>query len=346
MSESNYVPDAVHLVGSIGLNSVDEVYRTAGRLLGRRLHRIPDGEPGARRHWCMSQYPLLRSSPYVRQGKGWAVGVVGELEVADGVRPDEIHFPELCYAREARSSYQDLLAAKERGDVPKSTKFQVSLPTPLALIWAFVAPGSRAAIEPPYEKALLREVAAICEAIPHGDLCIQWDLCPEMVMWDGQQPRPIYPDSAPRPEILNRIRRLTVAVPRDVELGFHLCYGDMDAIHIVNPVDATKMVELANAIVETVKRPIAYIHMPVPANRTDDAFFAPFDGLKTVPDTKIYLGVVQASDGADGTRKRIAAASRHVRNFGVATECGMARSRRPEFVKQLLEIHRDVSREP
>jgi hypothetical protein len=44
-----YVPDHVHLVGSIGLNGVEEVFGTVGPMLGRRLRRIPDGEPGPRR---------------------------------------------------------------------------------------------------------------------------------------------------------------------------------------------------------------------------------------------------------------------------------------------------------
>ena len=34
--------------------------------------------------------------------------------------------------------------------------------------------------------------------------------------------------------------RFGVAVPPEVELGFHLCYGDLDAKHFVQPVDATK----------------------------------------------------------------------------------------------------------
>ena len=39
------VPRKVHLVGSIALDSVEEVFRTAGTLLGHRLRRVPDGEP-------------------------------------------------------------------------------------------------------------------------------------------------------------------------------------------------------------------------------------------------------------------------------------------------------------
>jgi len=35
-----------HLVGSIGLDSIQEVFSTIGPLLGKRLKRIPDGEVG------------------------------------------------------------------------------------------------------------------------------------------------------------------------------------------------------------------------------------------------------------------------------------------------------------
>jgi hypothetical protein len=49
MAEGATIPEKVHLVGSIGLDGVAEVFRTAGKMLGRRLKRIPDGEPGGRR---------------------------------------------------------------------------------------------------------------------------------------------------------------------------------------------------------------------------------------------------------------------------------------------------------
>ena len=52
----------VHLVGSIGLDTVDEVFATVGKMLGPHLRRIPDGEVGGRRLWISWQYPLLRAS--------------------------------------------------------------------------------------------------------------------------------------------------------------------------------------------------------------------------------------------------------------------------------------------
>ena len=46
----------------------------------------------------------------------------------------------------------------------------------------------------------------------------------------------------------DNFNRLGGAVPADVELGFHLCYSDLDGRHFIEPVDAAKMVELANLI--------------------------------------------------------------------------------------------------
>jgi hypothetical protein len=98
----------------------------------------------------------------------------------------------------------------------------------------------------------------------------------------------------------------------------------------------------ANALVKTISHPLAYMHMPVPADRIDDAFHQPFAELSLPPDCELFLGVVSAKDGAEGAKARIAAARRYVPSFGIATECGMARARFPETVHTLLQIHADV----
>src|SRR5690348_14865192 len=126
-----YVPDEVHLVGSIGLETVEEVFQTVGQQLGRRLRRIPDGEPGPRRLWVSFQYPLLRVSPFLRPDPGGAVRKTSGfplLCLADDVAAHDLRFGELGYAREARTSYQDFLAARARGDIARDVRFQVCLP--------------------------------------------------------------------------------------------------------------------------------------------------------------------------------------------------------------------------
>jgi hypothetical protein len=329
----------VHLVGSVGLDTVPEVFAAAGRYLGPYLKRVPDGEPGGRRLWVSWQYPLLRASPFLQasdvpQGSGVGFPL---LRVADGVRPEEIRFGELGYAREARASYVDFLAARERGDLPGGVRFQVSLPTPYAVTLSFCTQEARAQILPAYEAAMLREAATVCAAIPHHDLCLQWDVCHEMLAWDGRWPRqPVYPGM--EQEFAASFARLSAVVPGAVELGFHLCYGDFEGKHFVEPQDATKMVELGSLILGSAGRPVAYIHMPVPIARDDDAYYAPLHSLELPPATELYLGLVHAQDGIAGTKRRMAAARRHVAAFGIASECGIARARKPDLVTEFLRV--------
>jgi len=138
--------------------------------------------------------------------------------------------------------------------------------------------------------------------------------------------------------------RLGEAVPTDVELGFHLCYGDFDGKHFIEPQDMTKMVALANLIFESVKRPIAYIHMPVPVDRDDEIYFAPLRDLRRPSGTELYLGLVHAKDGIEGTTRRMATASKFVSDFGVASECGISRARKPDMVHELLRVHAAAAR--
>ena len=330
----------VHLVGSVALDTAQDVFSTAGKLLGPHLERIPDGEPGGRRLWISWQIPLLRANPslqVVAPADQTGIALV-PLRLADGVSAEDLHFGELGYAREARTSYQDFLDARRRGDIPQGVRFQVSLPTPLAVINSFCVQPDAQKILPAYEQAMLREVGRICEAIPHQDLAIQWDVCIEMVMWDGR-----WPTAQPFPGMEHvfgeAFARLANGVPEDVELGFHLCYGDLDAKHFVQPTDATKMVELANLISSRVERPIQWMHMPVPIDRLDDAFYVPLRDLQLHPETELFLGLVHVQDGVEGTRRRMAVASKYVSQFGIASECGISRGRDPRTAERFLEVY-------
>ena len=340
------MPRNVHLVGSIGLDTVDEVFAACGSLLGPYLKRVPDGEPGGRRLWISWQFAVLRANSYLQadtsQHRAGGIGF-HPMKLADGVKPEDVRFGELGYAREARASYLDFIAARDKGVLPKGARFQVSLPTPFAVIGPFCVPEARQPVLRAYEQAMLREVAAISTLIPHRDLSIQWDVCIEMVIWDGgYQSIPAFPGMD---KVFGEsFARLAGAVPADVELGFHLCYGDLDAVHFVEPRDAAKMVTLAHLIFDSAKRPLQWIHMPVPIARNDDAFFAPLRGLALPTGTELYLGLVHAADGVEGTRRRMETASRSVKDYGIASECGIARARRPELVRQILQTHADAAR--
>jgi hypothetical protein len=259
--------------------------------------------------------------------------------VRPGVRPEDLEFPELGYAREASASYAWFRQAKTEGRIPSHLRFQVSLPTPFACLMAAVDPGALPAVEPAYEAAMLREVVSICEAIPSDELALQWDVCIEMLLFDGRAfPWP-WDDEGHRA----RFRRLTAAVPAEVELGVHLCYGDYDSKHVVEPHSGAELVGLANLITSESGRPLQFLHLPVPIDRSDQAYFAPLAELDLHPETEVFLGLVHHADGIEGAERRMAAAEPFVPAFGVGTECGIGRGHTYDEISTLFEIHRAVA---
>ncbi|GAC1567880.1 MAG: hypothetical protein NVS3B14_15290 [Ktedonobacteraceae bacterium] len=110
----------------------------------------------------------------------------------------------------------------------------------------------------------------------------------------------------------------------------------------MEPEDTTKLVDVANGISAGLKRSLNWISMPVPRNRSDEAYFAPLKNLQLHPETELYLGLVHFTGGVEGTRLRIEAAQRVVAEFGVATECGLGR-RPSETITDLLRIHSEVA---
>lgn len=329
----------VHLVGGVALDTVEEVFDAVGRELGPYVKRVPDGEVGPRRHWFTWQQPLLMKSPFLAPdpnqiqpyGGGFLIGL------APGVRAEEVRIGELGYAREARSSFADFKDAQRQGVLPPGLRFQVSLPTPYAVVQSFCIEAARAAILPAYERAMFAEVKRLADRIPPRELAIQWDVCIEMIQWDGRLAA--FPAPPSLAETFGAaFARLASAVPPEVELGFHLCYGDPEGRHVIEPQDCTKMVELANLIAAAAGRPTAFMHLPMDPARADEAFYAPLAGLALAPETEIHLGLIDARDGIAGAERRIAAAHKFLGQFGIATPCGMNRAKRPETVLELMRI--------
>ena len=158
-----------------------------------------------------------------------------------------------------------------------------------------------------------------------------------MLAWEG------YYDAGPvdfRKETVDVLTQIGDGVPASVEFGYHLCYGSPADEHMVLPKDMGIMVDLTNAVVAAVKRPIEFVHMPVVKARTDDAYFAPLERLKLKPETELYLGLIHHNDAA-GDATRLAAARRHHRVDGIGTECGMARGD-PARLPALLAAHRQA----
>ena len=123
----------------------------------------------------------------------------------------------------------------------------------------------------------------------------------------------------------SHVASLVDLVPEDVEAGPHLCYGDPGHKHFCEPADIGHLVTVSNGVSVKAGRPIAWIHMSVPRDPGDAAYYAPLTGLTLQDTTELYLGLVHHTGAQAGTEKRIAAAQSARDHFGIATECGLAR---------------------
>jgi methionine synthase II (cobalamin-independent) len=131
---------------------------------------------------------------------------------------------------------------------------------------------------------------------------------------------------------IERIARLVNTVSPDVETGMHICYGDWGHRHFIDPKDTGLMVTLSNGILDSARRPVNWIHMPVPRNIDCEAYFSPLKELKLQPGSDLFLGLVHANDAA-GTRRKIDVAKKVLGQvqFGIATECGLGRTPEEDF---------------
>ncbi len=228
MTTTKPLAHGVHLVGSIPLQSNDAVFRTASSILGGRLRRIPDGETGERSDWIVWQAGVLQRQPelaLIPPDPG-AYAPLPQFTLRSAT--SGVTFGPLGYAGAALASYVVFSRLKQEGVLPPHYRFQVSLPTPLAVMGAFIVPENQVAVEPAYEERLLTELDTILAAIPHDEAAIQWDVAIEVAMLEGVMPAPF---QDVRERILERLIRVGERVPADVELGYHLCYGDAEHHH-------------------------------------------------------------------------------------------------------------------
>jgi hypothetical protein len=351
------------LVGSVGLASAEEVFRTAAGMFGGRLRRIPDGETGQRAVWVIWNREVFADNPAfepdpeevaaggritseVEGTRRWGGGgqiaegapPPARLRIRDGFPAQDLAIGPLGYVDHAVDSYATFRRLRDAGAIGAGTRFQVSLPTAAAALNAHVAPASHHLAERPMVARLLQEVDEICDAVPHQDLSIQWDVSTEMGQWEGVRFAWFEDVQA---GVIARLALHCARIPDAVELGIHLCYGSYGNRHWMEPADTANCVAVFNAVAGQVERPIQWVHMPVPVARDDDAYYAPLRDLRLAPGTTLYLGLIHLGDGAEGARRRIAAAEKFAPAFGIATECGFGR-RPPETIPDLLRVHTEI----
>jgi methionine synthase II (cobalamin-independent) len=351
MATSEQVQTAVgaHLVGGLKAPDAESAMRTAAATLGRHLHAITDGETGERSQWIFWQLNKL--------GAVDGIEASGLGENPDAENEDYRAFPQLVvdpsvtdlppralgYADAAEASYAIYRRLRDEGAIPPGVKFQVSVPTPYAVVVAWVANDQQERFFPVYADAIRREVEDIAGAVDHDDLVIQYDVAVEFGVLTGEFRAA--GDLADKGTVIAALRRALDDVPEGVERGVHLCYGDYKHRHFTVPTDLSLCVVIANGVGAAAD----FFHMPVDRDTgRDAAYHEPLRDLAPVP-SRLALGVIDYEGDPRRVRELVAAASEGSggMRFAVATECGMARIDEREgggpSLEQLLALHAEVA---
>lgn len=344
-SDNTELPEKIHLVGSVPLPTASDVFEQVCGAVGPYLDRLPDGETGERKGWIAFQRRLLEAHPAVMVNPSGRTVPVRDLAgkisrenallvLNPEVPPNEINFRPLGYSQSATDSWHIFQQKQRAGIIPPNLRFQISLPTPFATGLLYFHPDAHQDFIAIMKEALLQEVTEICAAIPHDRLAIQWDCCQEILLLEGYFPDDWQYDAA---RMAPTVAALGNALPDDVELGIHFCYGSPVDAPLVKQKSMEVVVNFCNQIASHLTHPLNFVHMPVSVPDADASFFRPLQNINLAKETQIYLGILHPKI-PDGDADRVQLAQHFLPSFGVATECGWGR-KSTETVDALLQVH-------
>jgi hypothetical protein len=347
-------PTRVHFNGGVNLPDAETVFREIRARVPVGVSRIPDGETGDRRNWIAFQLDKFRQTPGLVESPPEDGNVPGyeqrpRVRLADGASPESITWPNLGYADAYQASFGIFRRLQAEGVIPAGIRFQVEYPTPLASINTYIAQQDQDALEPSYERALVADLDRVLAAIPHDQLAVQWDVAVEFGILErafGATPHQTFEP------IVERLARLVDHVPGDVPVGLHLCYGDYRHRHFKEPESLQTQVSVVNRLNARARRSVSWFAFTVPQYQRSPEFFTPLHGLRAVPGTELYFALVpyHPEEQAPGTTaEQVRLVDEHLINhpgnggveWGICTECGMARAEREE-ITGLLDLHRGI----
>lgn len=340
--------DQLLLVGSVPLDTVEDVMRRFGGALGGFLPALPDGEVGERRSWvnrlCYQIFnghadleTLKRPKPVngVEQLLPRTRDDSWEFRLRPGIARFRFGNPgsRLGYARDAVGSYFVFRTLREKGILPEGLRFQISIPMVNSVVRPLYFPSAAdlGVLRPGFEESLAAELDAIVKQIPAEDLAIQWDCA-----WETQALSGAAPSDSTEAKVdthVAPIARLSPRLPAGVRLGIHFCFGTFGGWPAFAPESLGPTVDFANAVVAGAGRRVDWIHIPT-LDRSDDAFYAPLARLDA-KGARVYLGAIHHMATLPA---RIAAARKFLPEFGLAAYCGFGRTP-PEEMPRILADH-------
>lgn len=346
-------PTRVHFNGGVNLADAESVMREIAARVPTGVRRVPDGETGDRQNWIFFQLAKFWQTPGLEQAGTLDEPAEGyeqmpKVRLAEGAKPDDVAWPDLGYAGAYVQSFETFRRLRRERVIPDDLRFQVEYPTPLASINGWVVRDDQDRLEPSYERALFADLDRLLAEIPHDEVAVQWDVAVEFAILEGGF------ESTPGQtfdSIVQRLARCIDRVPDDVPVGLHLCYGDYQHRHFKEPESLELQVRTVNGVVAAAQRQVGWLSFTVPQYQRDPAYFAPLEDLAVDSGTELYFALVPyhpAEQEPGTTRDQVRLVDAHLPTpgsgpveWGVCTECGMARAERDD-IPGLLDRHAEI----
>lgn len=342
-------PTRVHFNGGVNLPDTQSVFREISTHVPAGVSRIPDGETGDRQQWIFFQMGKFMQTPGlvaagVRDQLADGYEQFPQVRLADGTSADDVAWPDLGYAAAYGESYAIFRRMQDEGTIPAGVRFQLQYPTPLASISAWVVTEEQDVLHESYRRALFADLDKALAALPHHQVAVQWDVAVEFGLLEEGGFQRI--DGQGFDAVLDTLVRCVDQVPADVPVGLHLCYGDYQHQHFVQPESLGMQVRVVNELTARAGRPVNWFSFTVPQDRRDEAYFSPLAELRAGPDTELYFALVayhpdSQPAGTTAEQVRLIDQVLPVTAWGICTECGMARAEQEE-IPGLLDQHREI----
>ena len=335
----------VLLTGSVPLKPASAVFENVSRYLGDVVRRMPDGEQLG---WIQAIPPRIAKNEAFEPGRITRAGTVAMFannrqtyRLKAGRRSMEVELGPLGFAENILDAYAQFHRMKQAGVIQPGVRLQATVAGPASAGHVIDLPQSE--LLPMMERHLAREIDAIVSGIPANDLAIQLDLAVEVEKEEFDR----RPDAFDTPslalkdltmeETASSTARLADRVPRDVELGIHLCA--LWHVDRGGGQDLNVHVDYANLLARKIRRQIDYLHLPTTPEFSQPDF-EPLRRLALHQGTKLFIGLLHAVDGLEGAKRRMTAARAVRRDFGVSHFCGLSQwGAGPETVAPMLELH-------
>ena len=335
------------LIGSLPFDNEKEAMKMSFDILGDSIISLPDGEIGEK----TEQYPTGTRAAWIMtaidscklDSKRWKVikkrGNIAESgypadykdveQLKPLVSPKEIsNYINFGYDEYFSTSYPIFKELKDKYNNSK-VKFTLGIPTGLGITFATMNPITSLRYAEVFNRRIAKEVNnAALNA--DDDLLVQIEIPGELKMATllpslliGLSTRGIF----------SLIRRLD----KNIEIGLHICLGDLNNIALIKAKNLNKLVKFANHLIKHWPSgyKLNYIHIPLAEAKkpptTNANFYQPLKDLNIPPGVTFVAGFAH-EDNTDEDNQKIYNIIQSLREdeIAISHSCGLGRRTREE----------------